>query len=160
MVFLPLMIKASYYTAALILEISSVVYENFCVVTVKVEDKFEYLSPSGIRSCVFMLWALLIAFRFRNRLSGTFFSEIDDKEYAITSSTDAADGVKNSSSLRERSSYSQSSVKYDMLRGKATGNDSSVRFRGKTKSSEEKGPENNDGTEGKFVKNFVARITL
>ena len=47
-----------------------------------------------------------------------------------------------------------------MLRGKATGNDSSVRFRGKTKSSEEKGPENNDGTEGKFVKNFVARITL
>ena len=160
MVFLPLMIKASYYTAALILEISSVVYENFCVVTVKVEDKFEYLSPSGIRSCVFMLWALLIAFRFRNRLSGTFFSEIDDKEYAITSSTDAADGVKNSSSLRERSSYSQSSVKYDMLRGKATGNDSSVRFRGKTKSNEEKGPENNDGTEGKFVKNFVARITL
>ena len=94
-VFLPLTLKISYYTTALCLDISSVVYENFFVVTVKVEDKFEYLSPSGIGSCVFMLWALLIAFRFRNRLSGTFFSKIDDKEYAITSSTDTVDRDRN-----------------------------------------------------------------
>ena len=89
------MLKMSYYTTALCLDISSLVYENFFVVTVKVEDKFEYLSPSGIGSCVFILWALLIAFRFRNRLSGTFFSKIDDKEYAITSSTDTVDRDRN-----------------------------------------------------------------
>ena len=144
----------SYYTTALCLDISSLVYENFFVVTVKVEDKFEYLSPSGIGSCVFVLWALLIAFRFRNRLSGTFFSKIDDKEYAITSSTDTADRDRNIS-RRGRSSYSQGSAKYGSLRRKTTGNDSSVRFRGKTKSSEQKGPEKDDGTEGKLVKNLL-----
>ena len=149
-VFLPLTLKISYYTTALCLDISSVVYENFFVVTVKVEDKFEYLSPSGIGSCVFMLWALLIAFRFRNRLSGTFFSEIDDKEYAITSSRDIGDRDRNSSS-RGRSSYSQGSAKYDSLRRKTSGNDSSVRFRGRTTRNEEKGPENDDQTEGKKV---------
>ena len=154
-VFLPLTLKMSYYTTALCLDISSVVYENFFVVTVKLEDKFEYLSPSGIGSCcVFIFWALLIAFRFRNRLSGTFFSKIDDKEYAITSSTDTADRDRNGS-RRGRSSYSQGSAKYGSLRRKTTGNDSSVRFRGKTKSSEQKGPEKDDGTEGKLVKNLL-----
>ena len=154
-VFLPLTLKISYYTTALCLDISSVVYENFFVVTVKLEDKFEYLSPSGIGSCcVFIFWALLIAFRFRNRLSGTFFSKIDDKEYAITSSTDTADRDRNGS-RRGRSSYSQGSAKYGSLRRKTTGNDSSVRFRGKTKSSEQKGPEKDDGTEGKLVKNLL-----
>ena len=133
------------------------VYENFFVVTVKVEDKFEYLSPSGIGSCVFMLWALLIAFRFRNRLSGTFFSEIDDKEYAITSSRDIGDRDRNSSS-RGRSSYSQGSAKYDSLRRKTSGNDSSVRFRGRTTRNEEKGPENDDQTEGKKVSDQICFV--
>ena len=156
-VFLPLTLKISYYTTALCLDISSVVYENFFVVTVKVEDKFEYLSPSGIGSCVFVLWALLIAFRFRNRLSGTFFSEIDDKEYAITSSRDIGDRDRNSSS-RGRSSYSQGSAKYDSLRRKTSGNDSSVRFRGRTTRNEEKGPENDDQTEGKKVSDQICFV--
>ena len=156
-VFLPLTLKISYYTTALCLDISSVVYENFFVVTVKVEDKFEYLSPSGIGSCVFILWALLIAFRFRNRLSGTFFSEIDDKEYAITSSRDIGDRDRNSS-RRGRSSYSQGSAKYDSLRRKTSGNDSSVRFRGRTTRNEEKGPENDDQTEGKKVSDKICFV--
>jgi len=147
-VFLPFMTKVSYYVAALFLDISSVAYDNFFVVTVRVQDKFEYLTPTGIGSCIFFVWALLLAFRFRNRLSGTFFSEIDGKIQAITSSSYTTDRSKNAPQ-RERRSTSPSPGKRDSAtQRKTTNDDSSLRYRGKTRSNEERAHASENGTEG------------
>lgn len=146
-VFLPFMSKVSYYAAAIFLDVSSMAYNNFFVMTVTIEDKFEYFTPTGIGSCIFMFWALLLAFRFRKRLSGTFFSEIDGKEYAITSSSSSADR-KNNGSQREKISSSRGSARYDSSRRKTTNDDSSLRFRGKAKGNEERAHAPEDATEG------------
>ena len=146
-VFLPFMSKASYYGAELFLDISSLAYNNFFVVTVKVEHKFKYLGPTGIGSCVFILWALLLAFRFRNRLSGTFLSETDDKEYTITSYAYTVDRKRNSPQ-RERNFSSRISAKYDSSIRNTTSDESSLRFRGTAKGSEERGEASENGTEG------------
>lgn len=146
-VFLPFMSKASFYGAELFLGISSLAYNNFFVVRVKVEHKFKYLGPTGIGSCVFILWALLLAFRFRNRLSGTFLSEIDDKECTITSYAYTVDRKRNSPQ-RERNFSSRISAKYDSSRRNTTNDESSLRFRGTAKGSEERGEASEDGTEG------------
>ena len=145
-VFLPFMTKASYYLATLSVDISSIAYKNFFVVRVKIEEEFEYLTATGIANCIFTFWAMILAFRFRKRLSGTFFSEIDGKEYAITSSASyTADHSKNGS---KRASTSRSSAKYDSSRRKTTTDDSRLRFRGKGKSSEEELHKSEEGSEG------------
>lgn len=147
-VFLPFMSKALYYLATLLVDISSVAYKNFFVVRVKIEDEFEYLNATGIGNCIFTFWAMLLAFRFRKRLSGTFFSEIDGKEHAITSSLDTVDRRKNGS---KRTSTSQSSAKYDSSRRKTTPDDSRLQYRGKGKSNEGETHASEDGSEGKSV---------
>lgn len=136
-VVLPFMTKASYYLAAVSLDLSSVAYRNFFVVTLRLEEKFEYFTATGIASFSLILWATLLTFRFRNRLSGTFTSEIDDNKYAITSSSSTADRSKNSSQ-RGRTSNSRSFATYDSSRRKTTNNsDSSLRLRDKGKDSED-----------------------
>ena len=152
-VFLPFVTKASYYLATLFVDISSVAYKNFFVVRVKIEDEFEYLNATGIGNCIFTFWAVLLAFRFRKRLSGTFFSEIDGKEYAITSSLHTVDRSK-------RTSTSRSSPKYDSSRRKTTSDDSRLRFRGKGKSNEEETHASEDGSEGKFIRSVSSSVDL
>ena len=102
-VFLPFMSKTSYHLAALSFDISSVAYENFFVVNVTVGDKFEYFTPAGIGSCILVLWAMLLAFWFRNTFNGTFFSEIDDKEYAITRAVQTTAPHKRTTQKKEAS---------------------------------------------------------
>lgn len=130
-VFLPFMSKASYYLAALSVDLSSVAYQNFFVVTVTVGDKFEYFTLSGLGGSILILWATLLTFRFRNTLSGTFFSEIDDKEYAITRTCATADRKRRTS------------------QSKAAKNDTTLRFLGRKKDTD-KGvhPASEDDTDG------------
>ena len=102
-VFLPFVSKTSYHLAALSFDISSVAYDNFFVVNVTVGDKFEYFTPAGLGSCILVLWAMLAAFWFRNTFTGTFFSEIDDKEYAITRAVQTTAPDKRTTQKREAS---------------------------------------------------------
>lgn len=102
-VFLPFISKTSYHLASLSFDISSVAYENFFVVNVTVDDKFEYFTPAGLGSCILVLWAMLVAFWFRNTFTGTFFSEIDDKEYAITRTVQTTAPHKRTTQKKEAS---------------------------------------------------------
>ena len=93
-VFLPFMTKITYYVGAVSVDVSCTAYtwlyplfiRGFFEVSVNI-DRIKYLTPSGIVSDVLIFWAMVLAFRFRNRLSGTFYSEIDGKQYPIRSST-------------------------------------------------------------------------
>ena len=69
----------SYPLAALFFDISSLTYENVFV-NVIAGDKFEYFILARLGSCILLLSAVLAAFWFRNTLSGTFVSEIDEVE--------------------------------------------------------------------------------
>ena len=91
-VFLPFMLKASYHLAAISFYISSVAYENVFVANVTPVDKFVYFTPAGLGSCILVLWAMLLAFWFRNTLCETSFSEIDDKDCAIAKTVQKIDG--------------------------------------------------------------------
>lgn len=147
-VFLPFMTKITYYAAARSLDISSVAYSwfypwfirGFVEVSVNV-DRIEYLTPSGIGSGLFISWALLLAFRYRNRLSGTFFSEIDGKQCTIRTSN-------ANDTQRERASITRTTTKYDSSRRKTTNDELSLRNRGKATRKDEKEHRSDDATEG------------
>ncbi|KAJ7337312.1 hypothetical protein OS493_010172 [Desmophyllum pertusum] len=147
-VFLPFMTKITYYAAARSLDISSVAYSwfypwfirGFVEVSVNV-DRIEYLTPSGIGSSLFISWALLLAFRYRNRLSGTFFSEIDGKQCTIRSSN-------VNDTQRERTPITRTTTQYDSSRRKTTNDELSLRNRGKATRKDEKEHRADDATEG------------
>ena len=153
-VFLPFMTKVAYYAGALSFDVSSVAYSwlypwfirDFFEVSVNV-DRVEYLTPSGIGSSVLIFWALLLAFRYRNRLSGTFISEIDEKRYAIWFSNTWYTDRRKKDIQRERPSTSWSTTKYDSSRRKTTNDESSLRNRGKAMRTGER--EHESDAEGK-----------
>lgn len=156
-VLLPFMTKITYYVGALSFDASSVAYtwlypwfiRGFIEVSVNV-DRVEYLTPSGIGSGVLIFWALLLAFRYRNRLSGTFFSEIDEKQYVIRSSNASCTDRSKKDIQKERASTSgsRSTTMYDSSRRKTTSDESSLRNRGKARRTEEREHVSDNGTEG------------
>ncbi|KAL9987951.1 hypothetical protein ACROYT_G002337 [Oculina patagonica] len=156
-VFLPFMTKITYYVGTFSFDVSSVAYSwlypwfirGFIEVSVNV-DRVEYLTPSGIGSGVLIFWALLLAFRYRNRLSGTFFSEIDGKQYAIRSSNASCTDRSKKDIQKEKAytSGSRSTTKYDSSRRKTTSDESSLRNRGKATRTEEREHTSDNGTEG------------
>lgn len=153
--FLPLMTKITYYVAAVFVDVSSTAYlwlypwfiRGFFEVSVNI-DRVEYLTPSGIGSGVLIFWALLLAFRFRNRFSGTFYSEIDEKQYAIRSSNASYTDRYKKDNQRGRESTSGSTTKYDYSRRKTTNGESSLRNRGKATRTEEREHAPDNSTEG------------
>ena len=154
-VFLPFMTKISYFVGAFFVDVSSMAYiwlypwfiRGFLEVSVNI-DRVEYLTPSGIGSGVLIFWALLLAFRFRNRFSGTFYSEIDGKQYAIRSSTASNTDRYKRDSQRGRESTSGSTTKYDYSRRRTTNGESSLRNRGKATRTEEREPASDNASEG------------
>ena len=108
----------------------------------------EYLTPSGIESGVLIFSALLLAFRFRNRFSGTFYSEIDGKQYAIRSSTASNTDRYRRDSQRGRDSTSGNETKFDYSRRRTTNGESSLRNRGKATTTEEREPVSDNPNEG------------
>ena len=154
-VFLPFMTKMSYYAGAVFVDVSSVAYtwlypwfiRGFSEVSVNIE-RVEYLTPSGIGSGLLIFWALLLAFRFRNRFSGTFYSEIDGKQYAIRSSTASNTDRYRWDSQRGRESTSVNTIKYDYSRRRTTNGESSLRNRGKATRTEEREPASDNSNEG------------
>ena len=153
-VFLPYMTRISYYSGAVFVDVSSMVYiwlypwfiRGFSEVSVNI-DRVEYLTRSGIGSGVLIFWALLLAFRFRNRFSGTFYSEIDGKQYVIRSSTASSTDRYRWDSQRGRESTSGSTIKYDYSRRRTNG-ESSLRNRGKATRTEEREPASDNSNEG------------
>ena len=147
-VFIPFVTKITYYVGAISFDVSSVAYSwlhpwfirGFLEVSANA-DRVEYLTPSGIASSVLTFLALLLAYRYRNRLSGTFFSEIDGKSYTIRSHTDHS----KKDSQKERASTSRSTTRYDSSRRKTTNDESSLRNRGKATENEHV---SEDATEG------------
>lgn len=164
-VFLPFMTKTTYYVGAVFVEVSSMAYiwlypwfiRGFVEVSVNI-DRVEYLTPSGIGSGVLIFWALLLTFRFRNRFSGTFYSEIDGKQYAIRSSTASNTDRFKRDSQRGRESTSGSTTKYDYSRRTRTNGESSLRNRGKATRTEEREPASDNSNEGQ--QNFVDLLNL
>ena len=154
-VFLPFMTKTSYYFGAGFVDVSSTAYiwlypffiRGFSEMSVNI-DRVEYLTPSGIGSSVLIFWALLLAFRFRNRFSGTFYSEIDGKQYAIRSSTASNADRYRRDSQRGRESTSGNTTKYDYSRRRTTNGETSLRNRGKATTTEEREPASDNSNEG------------
>ena len=154
-VFLPFMTKMSYYAGAVFVDVSSVAYiwlypwfiRGFSEVSVNI-DRVEYLTPSGIGSGLLIFWALLLAFRFRNRFSGTFYSEIDGKQYTIRPSTASNTDRYRWDSQRGRESTSVNAIKYDYSRRRTTNGESSLRNRGKATRTEEREPASDNSNEG------------
>lgn len=152
-VFLPFMTKLSYYFGAGFVDVSSTAYKwlypwfirGFSEVSVNI-DSVEYLTPSGIGSGVLIFWALLLAFRFRNRFSGTFYSEIDGKQYTIRSSTASNTDRYRRDSQRGREA--DNTTKYDYTRRRTTNGESSLRNRVKTTRTEEREPASDNSDEG------------
>lgn len=154
-VFLPFMTKISYYFGVGFVDVSSTAYmwfypwfiRGFSEASVNI-DRVEYLTPSGIGSGVLIFWALLLAFRFRNRFSGTFYSEIDGKQYAIRSSTASNTDRFGRDSQRARESTSGKTTKYDYSRRRTTNGESSLRNRGNGTRTEEREPASDNSIEG------------
>ena len=154
-VFLPFMTKITYYVGAVSVDVSCTAYtwlyplfiRGFFEVSVNF-DRIEYLTPSGIVSDVLIFWALVLAFRFRNRLSGTFYSEIDGKQYPIRSSTASTTDRHKKDDQRGR----ESTTKYDYSRRTTTPGESSLRNRGKATRTDERGQVSHNSNEG--LQNF------
>ena len=152
-VFLPFMTQLSYYFGAGFVDVSSTAYKwlypwfirGFSEVSVNI-DSVEYLTTSGIGSGVLIFWALLLAFRFRNRFSGTFYSEIDGKQYTIRSSTASNTDRYRRDSQRGREA--DNTTKYDYTRRRTTNGESSLRNRVKTTRTEEREPASDNSDEG------------
>ena len=154
-VFLPFMAKKTYDVGAVFADVSSMAYiwlypwfiRGFFEVSVNI-DRVEYLTLSGIGSGVLISWALLVAFRFRNRFSGTFYSEIDGKQYAIRSSTTSNTDRYMRDSQRGRESTSDNTTKYDYSRRRTTNDESTLRNRGKATKTEEREPVSDNSNDG------------
>lgn len=154
-VFLPFMAKKTYYLGAVFIDGSSMAYtwlypwfvRGLIEVSVKV-DRVEYLTASGIGSGVLIFWAFLLAFRFRNRFSGTFYSEIDGKQYAIRSSNASNTDRYMRDSQRGRESTSGSTTKYDYSRRRTTNGESTLRNRRKATRTEELEPASDNSNDG------------
>ena len=148
-VFLPFMAKISYYFGAVFVDVSSTaymwLYPWFCRVC---NYRVKYLTPSGIGSGVFIFWALLLAVWFRDLFSGTFYSEIDGKQYAIRSSTASNTDHYRRDSQRGRDSTSGNTTRYDCSRRRTTNGESSLRNRGKATTTEEREPVSDNSNEG------------
>ena len=148
-VFLPFMAKISYYFGAVFVDVSSTaymwLYPWFCRVC---NYRVKYLTPSGIGSGVFIFWALLLAVWFRDLFSGTFYSEIDGKQYAIRSSTASNTDHYRRDSQRGRDSTSGNTTRYDCSRRRTTNGESSLRNRVKTTRTEEREPASDNSDEG------------
>ena len=148
-VFLPFMAKISYYFGAVFVDVSSTaymwLYPWFCRVC---NYRVKYLTPSGIGSGVFIFWALLLAVWFRDLFSGTFYSEIDGKQYAIRSSTASNTDRYRRDSQRGRDSTSGNTTRYDCSRRRTTNGESSLRNRGKATTTEEREPVSDNSNEG------------
>ena len=146
-VFLPFMAKISYYFGAVFVDVSSTaymwLYPWFCRVC---NYRVKYLTPSGIGSGVFIFWALLLAVWFRDLFSGTFYSEIDGKQYAIRSSTASNTDRYRRDSQRGREA--DNTTKYDYTRRRTTNGESSLRNRGKATTTEEREPVSDNSNEG------------
>ena len=148
-VFLPFMAKISYYFGAVFVDVSSTaymwLYPWFCRVC---NYRVKYLTPSGIGSGVFIFWALLLAVWFGDLFSGTFYSEIDGKQYAIRSSTASNTDHYRRDSQRGRDSTSGNTTRYDCSRRRTTNGESSLRNRGKATTTEEREPVSDNSNEG------------
>ena len=148
-VFLPFMTKLSYYFGAVFVDVSSTaymwLYPWFCRVC---NYRVKYLTPSGIGSGVFIFWALLLAVWFGDLFSGTFYSEIDGKQYAIRSSTASNTDHYRRDSQRGRDSTSGNTTRYDCSRRRTTNGESSLRNRGKATTTEEREPVSDNSNEG------------
>ena len=148
-VFLPFMAKISYYFGAVFVDVSSTaymwLYPWFCRVC---NYRVKYLTPSGIGSGVFIFWALLLAVWFGDLFSGTFYSEIDGKQYAIRSSTASNTDRYRRDSQRGRDSTSGNTTRYDCSRRRTTNGESSLRNRGKATTTEEREPVSDNSNEG------------
>ena len=107
----------------------------------------EYLTPISW-SGVLIFSALLLAFWFQNRFSGSFYSEIDGKQYAIRSSTASNTDRYRRDSQRGRDSTSGNKTKYDFSRRRTTNGESSLRNRGKATTTEEREPVSDNSNEG------------
>ena len=112
---------------------------NYCV---------EYLTLGGIGSGVLIFCALLLASCSRNRLSGTFYSEIDEKQCAIRSSTASNTDRYRRDSQRGRDSTSGNKTQYDYSKRRTTNGESSLRNRGKATTTEEREPGSDNSNEG------------
>ena len=148
-VFLPFMAKISYYFGTVFVDVSSTaymwLYPWFCRVC---NYRVKYLTPSGIGSGVFIFWALLLAVWFGDLFSGTFYSEIDGKQYAIRSSTASNTDHYRRDSQRGRDSTSGNTTRYDCSRRRTTNGESSLRNRGKATTTEEREPVSDNSNEG------------
>lgn len=139
-VIVPILSKATYYFAEFSFDISSIGY-TWCYPLLirgfleeEVQGKqIEYLTPNGVGSCVFIFLTFLIAYRYRNRLTGTFLSEIDGKQCVIRSSEASKVDRNKRVNQREKRSTNRNTASYDSLRKKISNDELSLRNRGKAK---------------------------
>lgn len=161
-IILPVLTKATYYFAELSFDISSVGYtwfypwffRGFLDEPIN-NERTECFTPTGIGNGLFIFWAFLIAYRYRNRLSGTFFSEIDGKRYVIRSPSASIDRSKRDNQ-RERTSAYRNTTKYDSSRRRTTHDESNLRNR--WKAAKDDSTENGSGNANDNKKNLITQF--
>ena len=169
-VIVPILSKATYYFAEFSFDISSVGYtwcypwliRGYMEEQVKGEQIY-FFTPTGVGSSMFIFLAFLIAYRYRNRLTGTFFSEIDGKQCVIRSLAASKEDRNKRDNQRERRSTSRNTTSYEGSRRKMTNDEMSLRNRGKAKkddSTEHTSENVTEGEENSIVTNFTKRHLL
>lgn len=169
-VIVPILSKATYYFAEFSFDISSVGYtwcypwliRGYMEEQVKGEQIY-FFTPTGVGSSMFIFLAFLIAYRYRNRLTGTFFSEIDGKQCVIRSLAVSKEDRNKRDNQRERRSTSRNTTSYEGSRRKMTNDEMSLRNRGKAKkddSTEHTSENVTEGEENSIVTNFTKRHLL
>lgn len=169
-VIVPILSKATYYFAEFSFDISSVGYtwcypwliRGYMKEQVKGEQ-IDFFTPTGVGSSMFIFLAFLIAYRYRNRLTGIFFSEIDGKQCVIRSLAASKEDRNKRDNQRERKSTSRNTTSYEGSRRKMANDELSLRNRGKAKkddSTEHTSENVTEGEENLIVTNLTKRHLL